>query len=308
MVSKSLHFWLLILGTVISQPEITTTSSQWKKRHQKREYLSDEDDLSLEKLLQDKSKHGVFEADFENQNGTTVTVRDGDSVVLGCRVYLLHDKTVSWMRQGEGTIDLLTVGDTTYTGDERINVSYQYPNNWRLNLTDVRKSDGGLYMCQISSFPPKALVTFLNVKDALVEIVDGDGNPMETQYYNPGSEIELTCIIRNRSHWSTKTLWLKDQQLLDLNHRPTINIGTQVEAEHVLNRLWIGQAEKSDSGNYSCTIPGYEKTNFPRARVRVHVMDGDFHAAVYGKASRRSCCFTAIILVFIITMFSDNYN
>jgi hypothetical protein len=52
------------------------------------------------------------------------------------------------------------------------------------------------------------------------------------------------------------------------------SIGTQVEAEHVLNRLWIGQAEKSDSGNYSCTIPGYEKTNFPRARVRVHVMDG----------------------------------
>ena len=47
-----------------------------------------------------------------------------------------------------------------------------------------------------------------------------------------------------------------------------------MEAEHVLNRLWIGQAEKSDSGNYSCTIPGYEKTNFPRARVRVHVMDG----------------------------------
>ena len=45
---------------------------------------------------------------------------------------------------------------------------------------------------------------------------------METQYYNPGSEIELTCIIRNRSHWSTKTLWLKDQQLLDFNHRPTV--------------------------------------------------------------------------------------
>ena len=32
---------------------------------------------------------------------------------------------VSWMRQGDGTIDLLTVGDTTYTGDERINVSYK---------------------------------------------------------------------------------------------------------------------------------------------------------------------------------------
>lgn len=60
------------------------------------------------------------------------------------------------------------------------------------------------------------------VADALVEIVDGDGNPMETQYYNPGSEIELTCIIRNRSHWSTKTVWLKDQLPLDLYHRPTV--------------------------------------------------------------------------------------
>ena len=76
---------------MISQPEITTTSSQW----QKQQHPSDEDDMSLEKLLRDKSKHGVFEADFENQNGTTVTVRDGDSVILNCRVYLLHDKTVS---------------------------------------------------------------------------------------------------------------------------------------------------------------------------------------------------------------------
>ena len=53
------------------------------------------------------------------------------------------------------------------------------------------------------------------------------------------------------------------------------SIGTQVEAEHVLNRLWIGEAAKSDSGNYSCTIPGHQDEDFPRARVRVHVMDGN---------------------------------
>ena len=63
-----------------------------------------EDDLSLEKLLRDESKHGVFEADFENRNGTTVTVRDGDSVLLNCRVYLLHDKTVSKHEMGKGMI------------------------------------------------------------------------------------------------------------------------------------------------------------------------------------------------------------
>ena len=54
------------------------------------------------------------------------------------------------------------------------------------------------------------------------------------------------------------------------------SIGSQVEAEHVLNRLWIGKAQRTDSGNYSCTIPEHSPEEFPRARVRVHVMDGKY--------------------------------
>lgn len=74
---------------MISQAEISTTTYAIKKNEQ--DY-----DLSLEKVMKDKSKQGIFEADFENSsNATTVTVRDGDSVLLNCRVYLLHDKTVS---------------------------------------------------------------------------------------------------------------------------------------------------------------------------------------------------------------------
>jgi hypothetical protein len=40
------------------------------------------------------SKKGVFTADFEEINGTTVEVRDGTAAMLNCRVYLRHDKTV----------------------------------------------------------------------------------------------------------------------------------------------------------------------------------------------------------------------
>ena len=46
----------------------------------------------------------------------------------------------------------------------RLNFHCRYPNNWRLNMSDVRKSDGGLYVCEISSFPPKVLLTRLRVK------------------------------------------------------------------------------------------------------------------------------------------------
>ena len=63
---------------------------------------------------------------------------------------------------------------------------------------------------------------FLKIPDALVEVVDGDFNAMTNQYYNPGSEIELTCVVRSRANWSTEVVWMKDLVPLDLNHRPTV--------------------------------------------------------------------------------------
>lgn len=76
---------LCLFILVISHPEISSSRIQ----------PQDEDVISLDKLLRDNSKQGVFEADFESENGTTISVRDGRSVILNCKVYLIHDKTVS---------------------------------------------------------------------------------------------------------------------------------------------------------------------------------------------------------------------
>ena len=72
---------------VISHPEISSSRIQPQDEP--------DDVISLDKPLRDKSKQGVFEADFESENGTTISVRDGGSVILNCKVYLIHDKTVS---------------------------------------------------------------------------------------------------------------------------------------------------------------------------------------------------------------------
>ena len=52
------------------------------------------------------------------------------------------------------------------------------------------------------------------------------------------------------------------------------SIGSQVDAEHVLSRLWIGGASRQDSGNYTCHLPGHNASDFPRAKVKVLVVDG----------------------------------
>ena len=77
---------------------------------------------------------------------------------------------ISWLRHTrvtsveQGMPDLLTVGNTTYTGDKRIKSSFIYPNNWRLEMVDVQKKDSGLYVCQISTHPPIELHTIIRVQ------------------------------------------------------------------------------------------------------------------------------------------------
>lgn len=68
-----------------------------------------------------------------------------------------------WLKNTTDSAQLLTVGPATYTGDNRIAVKFQYPNNWRLSMNPVKRSDAGGYMCQISTHPPRTVFTNLTV-------------------------------------------------------------------------------------------------------------------------------------------------
>lgn len=76
---------------------------------------------------------------------------------------MLRDKTVMWIRKTNDKVSLLTVGNNTYSGDPRINVKFQYPNNWRLHMSPVERDDAGLYMCQVSTHPPRVFATNVTV-------------------------------------------------------------------------------------------------------------------------------------------------
>uniref|UniRef100_A0A182QLT0 Ig-like domain-containing protein n=1 Tax=Anopheles farauti TaxID=69004 RepID=A0A182QLT0_9DIPT len=102
---------------------------------------------------------------FETDNVTNITVQNGDTLFLSCRISLLQDKTVSWVRRksGDTALQLLTVGKQTYSGDSRYQIEFQYPNNWRLKISQANKNDEGVYECQISTHPPKVIIYYLHV-------------------------------------------------------------------------------------------------------------------------------------------------
>ncbi|PSN43645.1 hypothetical protein C0J52_16670 [Blattella germanica] len=68
-----------------------------------------------------------------------------------------------WLRRNADRVSLLTVGASPYTSDPRLEVKFQYPNNWRLHISPVQREDEGVYMCQVSTHPPRVLTTNVTV-------------------------------------------------------------------------------------------------------------------------------------------------
>ena len=54
------------------------------------------------------------------------------------------------------------------------------------------------------------------------------------------------------------------------------SVGTQIDADRVVSRLRIQGATSGDTGNYTCRI-GENLSDYPRGRVKVHVVDGNYY-------------------------------
>ncbi|XP_016951799.1 uncharacterized protein LOC108025731 [Drosophila biarmipes] len=115
--------------------------------------------------------------------------------VLNCRVGMLKDKTVMWVRRTAEKVSLLTVGNVTYSGDPRIRVKFQYPNNWRLLINPTQTEDAGVYMCQVSTHPPRVFTTNLTILEPPLRIIDEHERDVGDRYYKSGSTVDLQCQI-----------------------------------------------------------------------------------------------------------------
>ncbi|XP_020285538.1 zwei Ig domain protein zig-8-like [Pseudomyrmex gracilis] len=215
-------------------------------------------------------------ADGQGINGSQhVALHLGATAFLDCRVAMLSGKKVMWLRRNTDWASLLTLGNTTHISDSRYSVSFQYPNNWRLAISGVRREDHGVYVCQVNTHPPRMLITNVTVLAPDIRIVDEARHELRDRYYKTGSGIDLTCVVRPSCPDSRVPypVWRKNGETL-LDHVNVYHINGS--NEDVVTRLYIERAKKTDSGEYTCSV-----SQFSTTAVHIHVLNGEKQAAVY---------------------------
>ncbi|XP_055716820.1 uncharacterized protein LOC129810396 isoform X2 [Phlebotomus papatasi] len=196
-----------------------------------------------------------FEDGISSQSN--VTVREGGTAYFNCKITYLADKMVSWVRRNPETdeLQLLTVGHHTYSADSRYSVDFEYPNNWRLRIVMADRRDEGIYECQISTHPPRVFQIYFYVSEPEVVIVDEQGSPLYEKYYEVDSTLDLICIVRHVKMTTSIVHWLHGDSLLNYDtNRGGISVRTDLMDEGANSTLSVARLNKSDSGNYTCSI------------------------------------------------------
>lgn len=245
----------------------------------------DKGEDSLQPLLLASRK---AEPRFEDTsvNNTLVEVTIGESLALHCRIFMKQSATVSWSVQRGVSMDLLTVGNTTFSGDPRYSVVFQNPTNWALVIDDVQPEDAGRYICTLETFPKQSLILQLQVNGPVLEVL----NSSSGMVYSAGSYLNMECHYRNTTKGAPTTTttphplfpvqynqplptgalkWQHNNRTFSLRNRKRVR--AYWTGNTVVSVLSIKSAITEDSGNYTCKIP---RTNIS-ATANLSILKGE---------------------------------
>ncbi|XP_070134651.1 uncharacterized protein dpr18 isoform X5 [Drosophila bipectinata] len=161
----------VILTTELPKTKAYTTKKFFDYSHLKDHFKMGPTEIEPSRIFRTTHHHEHHWGPFFEEHTSSKPLSEGHvsavhlftEAALNCRVGMLKDKTVMWIRRTAEKVSLLTVGNITYSGDPRIQVKYQYPNNWRLLINPTQRDDAGIYMCQVSTHPPRFFTTNLTI-------------------------------------------------------------------------------------------------------------------------------------------------
>ncbi|XP_021919696.1 kin of IRRE-like protein 1 isoform X4 [Zootermopsis nevadensis] len=237
------------------------------------------------------SSVGRDEPYFDTTVPGNVTALIGKSAYLNCRVRNLGNKTVSWIRHRD--IHILTVGGYTYTSDQRFQTNHHPDDNeWTLQIKWAQKRDDGIYECQISTQPVRSYFVNLSIVVPTATILGGPD-----LHVDRGSTINLTCTIKDSTEPPAYIFWYHHEDVINYDSsRGGVTVITE-KGEVTTSYLLIQDAVASDSGRYSC-----RPSNAEGAVVKVHVLNGEFPAAMQTGSAGLSNSFVCVMLIVLLSV------
>ncbi|XP_037959142.1 hemicentin-1-like [Teleopsis dalmanni] len=206
---------------------------------------------------------------FDTSATRNVTSLVGKTAHLNCRIKNLGNKTVSWIRHRD--LHLLTVGESTYTSDQRFSSMYnKLTEDWSLQIKFPQIRDSGVYECQVSTSPPVGYTMVFSVVEPVTSIPGGP-----ELYIDTGSTVNLTCVVKHLPDPPTTVHWTHNNEEINYDSpRGGVSVITE-KGDITTSYLLIQRATVSDSGRYSC-LP----SNANSKSVNVHILNGEHPAAV----------------------------
>jgi hypothetical protein len=182
------------------------------------------------------------------------TLNLSDTAILTCHVTNLGNHLVTWLKYDRNTSTFLplTVGKQVFLSDKRYSVSYYSVSTdnsyWNLEIYDTKLTDEGIYECKISNRRQSVSIKI----HLYIQI------PMIIQpsrlYVEPGSEVELDCMIYNINTSSITWHFSSYNHTYQYDHNL---YGIHEKYQHEKNisksQLIIRHAQPYHSGLWTCS-------------------------------------------------------
>ncbi|XP_024082123.1 lachesin-like isoform X2 [Cimex lectularius] len=202
-----------------------------------------------------------YEPEFlENLENHTVT--QGRDVSFTCVVNHLGSYKVAWIKSDSKAI--LAIHTHLVAHNNRLSVTHNGHNTWKLKVSNVQKNDSGTYMCQINTDPMRSQMGHLEVvipPDVLNE--DGGDDHVTTE----GGSIRLRC--RATGIPEPKVTWRReDSRNIIIRHD-----GSSKEVVRTFEGelLELSNIQRTEMGSYLCIASnGVPPSVSKRIIVQVH--------------------------------------
>lgn len=208
--------------------------------------------------------------EFDSHVPANLTVQQGDTAYLSCRIFNIGNRSVSWVRGRDSHI--ITVDEETFISDDRfVSLKKAKESLWTLKIKYVSARDAGQYECQVSTVPKVSRWIDLVVVVPKVRIFGGPDI-----YVREGSSLQLECVISQTIVSPKFVVWEYNGDLVP----GSSFIKVQDSPSTSSSTLSVGRVTRYQAGNYSC-----HPDNLHPATISLHVLskDGE-HLPITGSA------------------------